>query len=61
MANFFLTVTDNKVLVLLMINVFIIIVGMFMDSLASVVILVPTLTFLAIGLSVDPLQFGVMM
>ena len=60
-AGFFTSITDNKYVILLLINVLMIVVGMFMDITASLIILGPILAPLAINLGVDPLHFGTMM
>ena len=60
-ANFFLSITDNKYLILLFINLLLIVVGMFMDITAALIILGPILAPLAISVGVDPLHFGIMM
>ncbi len=60
-SELFLSLTTNKYLILLMINVFLIIVGMFMDITASLIVLAPILTPLALKMGVHPLHFGMMM
>ena len=52
---------NNKYLILLIVNVLLLIVGMFMDITAALIILAPVLAPLAVNLGVNPLQFGVMM
>lgn len=60
-ANFILGISDNKIIVLLLINVFLLIVGMFMETLAAIIILAPLLLSVVIPLGVDPIHFGVIM
>ena len=60
-AKFFLSVTENKYMILLLINLFLILVGMFMDITASLIILGPILAPLAVSLGIHPLHFGIMM
>ncbi|UCH20781.1 MAG: TRAP transporter large permease, partial [Deltaproteobacteria bacterium] len=60
-AALFLSLTHNKYLILLLVNLFLILVGMFMDITASLLILAPILAPLATNLGVDPLHFGIMM
>jgi tripartite ATP-independent transporter DctM subunit len=55
------TLTSNKYLILLLINLFLIIVGMLMDIMASLIILAPVLGPVAVAVGVDPLHFGIMM
>jgi tripartite ATP-independent transporter DctM subunit len=60
-AELFLSISSNKYVILLLINLFLILVGMFMDIIASMIILAPILAPLATDLGVDPLHFGIMM
>jgi TRAP-type transport system large permease protein len=60
-ADLFLSITRNKYLILLLVNVLIIIVGMFMDITAALIIMGPILAPLAISVGVHPIHFGVMM
>lgn len=60
-AGLMLALTQNKYLILLLINGFLIVVGMFMDITASLLILGPILAPLATNLGVHPLHFGIMM
>lgn len=52
---------DQPWLLILAINVFLLIVGLFMEMIASLVILVPILVPLAIAIGMDPIQFGIIM
>jgi tripartite ATP-independent transporter DctM subunit len=52
---------NNKYLIILILNIFLIIVGMFMDITAALIILAPILAPLATDVGMDPLHFGVMM
>ncbi len=61
LANIFLSVTDNPLLFLLLVNVFLLIVGMFMESGAAIILLAPILAPIAHELGVDPLHFGFIM
>jgi len=60
-ASLFMAVSSNKYVILLLINVFLIFVGMFMDIVSALLILGPILTPLAVNLGVHPLHFGIMM
>ncbi len=55
-----LGVSDNKFIVILIINLILIFVGMFMESTAAVVIMFPVLLPVAIQIGMNPVQFGVM-
>jgi C4-dicarboxylate transporter DctM subunit len=56
-----LGVTDNKILLLLIINGLLLIAGMFLDSGPAIMLLAPILAPVATTLGVDPVQFGVLM
>ncbi len=56
-----LSISDNKIIILLLINVFLLWIGIFMEALAAIVILTPILLPLALKLGVDPIHFGVIM
>jgi tripartite ATP-independent transporter DctM subunit len=60
-ASTFLTISHNKYVILLMINILMLIVGMFMDIAAALVILGPILHPLAVSVGVPPIQFGIVM
>jgi len=60
-GSMILNITENKFLVLLLINVFLLILGMFMDMTAALIILGPILHPLAVELGVHPLHFGIIM
>lgn len=60
-SSFILGLTDNKILVLLIINIFLLIVGCFMDNISSCTILAPILLPIILALDVSPVQFGIVM
>ncbi len=60
-STFILGLTDNKILVLLIINIFLLIVGCFMDNISSCTILAPILLPIVVALDVSPVQFGIVM
>ncbi|MBC8440999.1 MAG: TRAP transporter large permease [Deltaproteobacteria bacterium] len=60
-AHLFMSISDNKYIILLLCNIFLIIVGMFLDIGPALLILAPILAPLAINLGVHPLHFGIMM
>ncbi len=60
-ASFILEISTNKFLVLTMINLFMLLIGMFMDINAALIILGPILAPVAIQVGVDPLHFGFIM
>ena len=58
-ARAILSFTENKIVILLLINVLLLIVGTFMEALAAIVILTPILLPVVTGVGVSPLHFGV--
>ena len=60
-AEFILSLTQNKYLFLLYINLFLLFVGTFMDISASIIILTPILLPIAVQMGVDPVHFGLIM
>jgi tripartite ATP-independent transporter DctM subunit len=61
LSAWILSVTSDPVIVLLMINVFLLIVGCFMETTAILLIAVPTFLPLIQQLGIDPVQFGLIM
>ncbi len=57
-ASAVLAITDNKYLIILMINVLLLIVGMFMETIAALIILFVPLLTLAQSVGIDPLHFA---
>ncbi len=59
--NLILSITDNKYVFLLLVNVLLILMGMFMDGGASVIILAPILAPVAASMGVSLVHFGIIM
>ena len=53
-----LAVTDNKYVFILLVNILLLIVGCFMETIAALIILTPPLLAVAITLGVDPVHFA---
>jgi tripartite ATP-independent transporter DctM subunit len=60
-AGLFLSFCSNKYMALLVINIFLILVGMFMDSSPAIIILTPVFLPVVTALGVDPVHFGIVM
>ncbi|MFD0958171.1 TRAP transporter large permease [Paenibacillus chungangensis] len=60
-AQFFIGISDNPIVFLLLVNVFLLFVGMFMETNASIIILAPLLVPVAVTLGIDPIHFGIIM
>ncbi len=56
-----LTLSDNPVAILLIINLLLLFVGTFMDMTPAVLIFTPIFLPVAIGLGMEPVQFGIML
>jgi C4-dicarboxylate transporter DctM subunit len=56
-----LTLTQNKIIILLLMNILLLIIGTFMELTASLIILAPVLLPLMLEIGVDPLHFGVIL
>ena len=59
-ADAMLSLTSNKYIILILINLLLVFVGMFMETIAAILILFPVLLNLVLMVGVDPIQFGVM-
>jgi len=61
LADWILSVTQNKWVFLLLANVLILFVGCFIDTIAAITILVPILLPIVLKLHIDPIHFGLIM
>lgn len=59
--NLFLSISSSKAIFLLLINIFLLFVGCFMETNAAIMILAPILLPAAINFGVDPVHFGLIM
>lgn len=60
-TNALLTVTENKILLLLLINLLVLVLGCIMDMAPLILILTPILLPVVTSLGMDPIQFGVVL
>ncbi|WP_104400457.1 TRAP transporter large permease [Vibrio penaeicida] len=60
LAEYFLTISDNPLVLLLLINLLLLFLGTFIESLALLLLLVPFLVPVAGAVGIDPVHFGVM-
>lgn len=60
-AQAFIAVSSDPYIFLALVNVLLLIVGMFLETGAAIIILAPILTPVALKLGVDPIQFGLIM
>ena len=61
MAQWLGGVSSNPIVILMIINVFLLIVGCFVDNIAAVIILTPILLPIVTAVGVDPIHFGLIM
>lgn len=55
------SITDNKFLILLTINLFLLVVGMFVDNIPATIILTPILLPICTAVGMDAVTFGIML
>jgi C4-dicarboxylate transporter DctM subunit len=60
-ANLFLSSDLSPILVILLINLFLLVVGTFMETIASIIILTPILLPVVMSIGMDPIHFGIIM
>jgi tripartite ATP-independent transporter DctM subunit len=61
LANLITSITDNPIMVLLIINLVLLVLGTFMDMSPLIVITTPILLPVAMSVGVDPVHFGIIM
>lgn len=60
-AETIINFSDNPIIILLLLNLFLLVVGAFVDAVASIVILTPILLPIAVQIGLDPVHFGVIL
>ena len=58
-ASSLLGISTNKIVLLLLINLLLLVVGSFMETIAALLILFPILLKVAVSVGIDPIQFSV--
>jgi len=61
LATWLTNFSDNPIIVLLLINLVLLMIGMFMETISSIIIMTPILLPVALALGIDPILFGVIM
>ncbi len=61
LSNALLGISDNKVIILLIINLLLLFVGIFMDMTPAILIFTPIFLPIVTKLGIDPVHFGIMM
>lgn len=60
-AQALLDISNNPIVIILLITGLLLVVGMFMDTLAAIIILTPILLPIAVQIGYDPIHFGIIM
>lgn len=60
-TNGLLNISDNKIIILILINIILLILGMFMDMSPLIIIMTPILYPVVMKLGYSPIQFGIVM
>lgn len=61
LAAFMMSISDNKFVILAIINVALLVIGCFMETTAILLIATPTLFPLIVALGIDPVHFGIIL
>lgn len=61
MSSFLVGISDNRIIILLMINLMLLLLGMIMDMAALILICTPIFLPIALSIGVDPYQFGMIL
>lgn len=61
MADWMLSISDNKYVILTLMNVLVLIVGMVMDMAPAIILCTPILLPIAVSIGMDPVHFGVVL
>ena len=61
LSDFLVGISDNKIIILLMINLILLFVGIFMDMTPAVLIFTPIFLPIVKSIGIDPIQFGIIM
>ena len=60
-VNFLVSMTDNKYIIMILLVIFLLIVGMFIETLSATIIVAPILMPVAAQYGIDPVQFALVM
>jgi tripartite ATP-independent transporter DctM subunit len=60
-SNLIFSITDNKYVFLILVNLLMLFVGCFLDTIAAITILVPILLPIVLKFQIDPIHFGLIM
>ena len=60
-AEWFISISGSPIVFLLLVNLILLIIGMFLETGAAIVIMAPILTPVAVTFGIDPVHFGIIM
>ena len=60
-TDWMLSITSSRAMIMLMLNIALLIIGMFLDTISSIVLFGPIFAPIAIAIGFDPLHFGIIM
>lgn len=60
-STFLTTVSENPIIVLLLINLILLVIGLFLDTVPAIIVMAPLLLPTVQSLGIDPIHFGVIM
>ncbi len=61
MSDLILSITDNPWVFLILVNILLLVIGCFLDTIAAITIVVPILLPIALRLGIDPVHFGLIL
>jgi len=61
LSDFLLTLSDNKIIILMIVNLLLLFVGIFMDMTPAVLIFTPIFLPIVTSIGINPIQFGIIM
>ncbi|MBB3934912.1 TRAP transporter large permease [Aureimonas phyllosphaerae] len=61
MSDAILAITDNPLVFLILVNILLLVIGCFLDTIAAITIVVPILLPIALRLGIDPVHFGLIL
>ncbi|MDO4488356.1 MAG: TRAP transporter large permease [Eubacteriales bacterium] len=61
MTDFMYSISENPAVIMLILNVFLLIIGMFLDTISSILLFAPIFAPIAMQIGFDPLHFGIIM
>ena len=60
-TDWMMSITSSRAMIMLMLNIALLIIGMFLDTISSIVLFGPIFAPIAIAIGFDPLHFGIIM